>query len=80
MEMIGFWIAFCGQMMLLLSIFSSDKMVQWVEQKLRVPWYVQIFTPAVGVLMAMAGWHAWCIGNQGRYPGYPLDVIIEWFQ
>lgn len=80
MEVLGFWVLMSGWVLLILSSTCSGKWVSQIEKNLGVPWYVQIFFPALSVIMMMAGWHIWCLGNRGRYPGYPLDVIIEWFR
>lgn len=79
-EKIGFWIMFCASFVLLCSAFLGESTMQWIEKKMRIPWYIQIMTPAVGIIMTFIGWQIWAMGNQGRYPGYPLDVIIQWFQ
>ncbi len=72
-EVIGFWIAVVGMLLFLSSGMRSTKLSYWVEEKVFIPWYVQICIPTVGVLLILVGWHIWCLGNAGRYPGYPLD-------
>ncbi len=71
MEVAGFWIGFAGWLLLLVS--SSHRIEKYV------PGYVQVILPAFAVLLMMIGGHLWCLGNQGRYPGYPLDLLMEWF-
>lgn len=76
MEVIGFWILFGGWMILLLSSLYTEKWMLWIEEVLKIPWYLQICTPVLGIITSMTGWCIWCLGNRGRYPGYPLDRII----
>lgn len=80
MEKIGFWMMGAGLLLIVISWVASEKTIDWVEKKCTTPWYVQICTPIAGVLLLFAGWPLWCLGNRGRYPGYPLDLLIEWFR
>lgn len=75
METVGFWILFVGWALLISSALPEE----WVS-KLHVPWYVKVLVPFFSVITMMIGWQIYCLGNQGRWPGYPLDEIIEWFR
>lgn len=79
-EMVGFWIGFTGWILLLSNVFMGDKLIQWVEKRLYIPWYITICTPVAGIMMALIGWGVWASGSQAHYPGYPLNTLCEWLQ
>ncbi len=59
---------------------SESAIFDWIESRLKVHWVIQILLTAVcGPLLMMIGGGVYCIGNGGRYPGFPLDVILRWF-
>lgn len=90
-EVCGFWIEIVGVVMIAFGVIcemtsielpggeNHSWLLDWVERRLRIPWLLQILiTTVLGPIAMMVGVHMNCVGGGGRYPGYPLDVIIRW--
>lgn len=86
-EVLGFWIMMSGLIGILLTVIllslsrqSAEKVMDWAERRLRIHPLVQILLPIVSILSAFVGMHMMCVSGGGVYPGYPLDIIFEWFK
>lgn len=77
LEAVGFWILFTS-LALLLCIALASENILGLER--RIPFCIQFFGAPIAAMIMFIGWHIMNLGNQGRYPGYPLDIIIEWLR
>lgn len=85
-EVGGFWIVVLGMLGSLMGILllslpekSANSITNWIEKRLRIPWYLQILVWVGSIILDLIGMHMMCVGGQGRYPGYPMDIIIAWW-
>ncbi len=79
-EIVGFWMLAAGWL-LMAAHFGTNCMP---ESDNRTPsvgraWIV-VGVPLIAAAAMMIGLHLYYIGNQGRWPGYPLDVLLEWYE
>lgn len=86
-ETCGFWLGLAGWLILGVTCVCMMGPARWasgltnfLERRLGIPWYVQMCIPAIGLLMLAVGMHMTFLGGKGRYPGYPLDVILAWLK
>lgn len=82
-EIIGFWIVMMGVVGLLVSmraLGASDKAREKVFSRCErwgIPPLVLILMTPASILSSLIGFHLMLIGGGGRYPGYPIDIILE---
>lgn len=83
-EVVGFWMMFCGGVpwfFLALHGIVSHKKVErdfYNFPQLSRKWVmVGIFLLIAGTI-SLIGLGMMSVGNHGRYPSYPFDVILQW--
>lgn len=83
-EICGFWMAFAGWLTTVLTLIIlgtggtlSERLQRWIDVRLGIPWYIPLAVACLGFLLVPVGWHLMCIGGHGRYPGYPLDLLLR---
>lgn len=65
-------------------------MLRWAPEPANLPLWVRqymgtitmmmvVAVPTAATMLMMVGAHVYYMGNQGRYPGYPLDELIKFW-
>jgi hypothetical protein len=86
-EIWGFWLLVFGSLGTCAGLWLHSKenlgnaVINWVEKRFRIHWFIQILIVAAGCpLLVLIGFGIHCVGNGGRpWPGYPLDAILSWW-
>ena len=86
-EVCGFWLAAIGWLgfaavlyLMTLNEAAAEAVMKAVERWTGVQWYMQLVgLPIVCYLLLFVGLHMHCLGNCGRWPGYPLNVLLSWW-
>jgi hypothetical protein len=79
-EAFGFWVAAIGWLLTILALTDEgwiSRKAERLSEKLGLPWMAtSICLLLVGIAMMATGWAMVCIHGQGRFPGYPLDILV----
>lgn len=74
METLGFWMVLAGALLVSGGMVTGEKICDWMEKKLTIPWYVlRLASMIIGGILVAVGWQISCVGYHGCYIVHPLE-------